>query len=225
VFRTELLCQHVDTLDAAVDSAAWKACADRHGSLAEHRDRLVACIDVAPDGQHVTLVGAAPLDEAVDGRVRVEVLGAWTSTDAARKALPGLLAALRPRAVGWYPSGPAAVLGLDLGEAHGVTVGQWTVRRDAMRPYAPGVVELRGDTVSAACQTLADLVQWHQVLHPDDPLMTAHVAASQRLRSGDGWRFVRRGAGHVDAAYAAAGAVYLARLLPLPAPPLRSRVF
>jgi hypothetical protein len=36
----------------------------------------------------------------------------------------------------------------------------------------------------------------------------------QALQVADGWRFVRRGQGNVDAAYAAAGAVHLARTLP-----------
>jgi hypothetical protein len=64
------------------------------------------------------------------------------------------------------------------------------------------------------------------VLHPDDPLLNAHIAGTSKLRTGDGWRFARKGAGHVDAAYAAAGAVRLARTLPPPTMPrLRGGVF
>jgi hypothetical protein len=69
------------------------------------------------------------------------------------------------------------------------------------------------------------VVQNHQLLHPDDDLLNAHVNGSQRKDSGDGWRFVRRGAGHVDAAYAAAGAVHLARTLPPPRKRVKPRVF
>ena len=59
-----------------------------------------------------------------------------------------------------------------------------------------------------------------KIVHPADVLLDAHVHAATRLRSGDGWRFARVGEGHVDAAYAAAGAVSLA----LTAPVVRSRI-
>jgi len=39
-------------------------------------------------------------------------------------------------------------------------------------------------------------------------------AAAQKLTVVDGWRFTRRGGGHVDAAYATAGAVQVARMMP-----------
>jgi len=68
--------------------------------------------------------------------------------------------------------------------------------------------------VAQACQGLADLVTGRQVLHPGDPLLDAHIAGSKKLHQGDGWRFVRRGAGHVDAAYAAAGAIHVALTVP-----------
>ncbi|MGL5909569.1 MAG: hypothetical protein ACRCZP_06180, partial [Phycicoccus sp.] len=165
---------------------------------------------------------AAQLD---DGRVRGEVAGAWSSTDEARRALPMLLLRLKLRALGHFPMGPGAVLGVDLADAHGVSVGRKTVRQDAMREDAPGVIDLAGAAVTQLCQTLADLVLARQVLHPDDPLLNAHVGGSARHVAGDGWRFSRKGAGHVDAAYALAGAVHLARSLPPPAKTVRSAIF
>lgn len=202
VFRTETLCQHVDALDAAVDLASWKASADPAGSLAEVRSRVAACVDVAPDGAHVTLAGAAVLD---DGRVRVEILAAWQSTEQARRELPDLLRRISPAQVGWFPSGPAAALGADL------------------RPL--GAVEIKGADVTEACQEFADLVAARSIRHSDDPLLNAHVAGTSKLRNGDGWRFSRKGVGHVDAAYAAAGAVHIARTLPAPEKRVRARVF
>jgi hypothetical protein len=48
------------------------------------------------------------------------------------------------------------------------------------------------------------------------------VKGAQKLISGDGWRFGRKGSNqHVDAAYAAAGAAYLALSM---AAPVRSRI-
>jgi hypothetical protein len=45
-------------------------------------------------------------------------------------------------------------------------------------------------------------------------LLDAHIAVAEKSATGDAWRFTRKGAGHCDAAYAAAGAAHLARLLP-----------
>lgn len=202
VFRTEVLCQRVDQLDGAVDLSAWKACADPAGTLDNVRDRVVACLDVAPDGQHVTLVAAATLD---DGRVRVEVVEAWSSTDQARAELPGLLARVAPRVLAWFPSGPAAALAPVL-------------RRD-------DGVEVKGAMVAESCMGLADLVAARRVVHPSDPLLDAHVAGVSKLHQGDGWRFTRRGAGHCDAAYAAAGAVHTALTVPVEQPLPRSAVY
>jgi hypothetical protein len=222
VFRTENLCQRVDTLDAAIDPGAWKRCEDPQGSLAPVRDRVVGCLDVAPDGRHVTLMLAAQL---ADGAIRVESAGAWESTDQARAALNGMLPKLNLRALGWFPGGPGVVLASDLAAHHGVTVGRWDVTKTELLESGPGVLELKGHDVPGACQTLADLAHGRRLRHPGDPLLDAHVAGSTRLNVQDGWRFARRGVGHVDAAYAAAGAVHLARRLPMPVAPARPRVF
>lgn len=204
VFRTETLCQRVDALDAAVDLASWKAGSDPTSNLGSVRSRVAVCLDVAPDGAHVSLAGAAVLD---DGRVRVEMLAAWKSTGQARRELPVLLRKIAPAAIGWYPAGPAAQLGVDL------------------RALRDDVLELKGQEVIETCMEFASLVGARQVLHPDDPLLNAHISGTAKMPSGDGWRFSRKGAGHVDAAYAVAGAVRIARTLPAPERRVRARVF
>gem|GEM_PF-2533639 len=192
--NTEVLCQRVDHLDAAVDASAWKACADAQGSLRGQKDRLAACLDVAPDGAHATLAAAALLG---DGRVRVQVIKAWRSTDEARFQLAQVLDELAPVQFAWYPSGPAAALAPIL-------------------RARPNSLELTGSKVGEACQGLADLATSRQIVQPGDPLLDAHIAGAAKLHTGDGWRFTRRGAGHCDAAYAAAGAAYLAQTMPAP---------
>lgn len=202
VFRTEVLCQRVDALDGAVSADAWKACADTTGSLDAVKDRAVLCLDVAPDGAHATLVAAALLD---DGRVRLDVVADWTSTAQLRADLPDLLTRIRPRAWGWFPGGPAAALAADLRVLRGARAG----------------VELKAAEVPAVCQAFAEQAVSRRLLHTGDPLLTAQVVGAQRLFSGDGWRFVRRGVAHVDAAYAAAGATWLARTAPVSRGPQR----
>ena len=208
VFRTEVLCQRVDQLDGAIDLTAWRACADPAGTMDGLRDRICLCFDVAPDGQHATLAAAAQL---ADGRARVEIVRAWKTTDAIRLELPGLLERIRPAAIAWYPTGPGGAFAPMLRPA-----------KNARTRVEH--VELTGMKVAEACQGLADLAQARAVVHPSDPLLDAHVAGAQKLPSGDGWRFTRRGGpqvGHVDAAYAAAGAVYVALTMP---PVKRARI-
>jgi hypothetical protein len=204
-FRTENMCQTVSQLDPAIDPDAWVRCLDP-GTLDDVRTRLALCADVSIDEQHATLAAAAVLP---DGRTRVEVLAAWSGADAVtslRRELPGWVLKVKPRRFGWFPGGPAAAVA---GEIR-------AKRRVDGRPFPPAsceVEEITGD-VSAACMGLASLVASHQVAHSDDPLLNAHTKAAEKLVAGDRWRFTRRGTGHVDAAYAAAGAVHLARLLP-----------
>lgn len=195
VFRTEVLCQKVDQLQGAIDFTAWRACEDPQGTMDPYRKRLAACLDVAPDGQHVTFAVAA---KQPDGVIRVEIVKAWPNTDEVRVELPDLLARVKPRVLGWFPNGPAGAIA-------------------PMLRKAKGAQELSGGKVSEACQALADLVRTRGILHPGDPLLDAHVKAAEKLPSGDGWRFGRKGSNqHVDAAYAAAGAAYLADSMPQP---------
>ncbi len=201
-FRTEKMCITVPTLAPAIDPGAWARCADP-GTLDEVRDRVALLIDCAPDGQHATLVAAAVLP---DGRVRVEPVEAWAgvgATDKARRALPGLVRRVKPRALGWMPGGPGAELAADMTRVPG-----WP-------PRGVDLVEVRGDA-AAACMALRSLVIAGQIAHSNDPLVDAHIAGAEKLDRGDTWVFARRGRGHCDAAYAVAGAVQIARSLPAP---------
>jgi hypothetical protein len=77
------------------------------------------------------------------------------------------------------------------------------------------VAEIKGE-LTAVCMGLAEQVTAVQIAHSGQELLDAHVGGAERLRRGDAWVFSRKGEGHVDAAYAAAGAVHLARTLPAP---------
>lgn len=212
VYRTEVLCQKVDQLDGAVNYAAWKACADSSGNMDALRDRIALCFDVAPDGAHCTLAAAAKL---ADGRPRVEIVKAWKTAGEARSELPGLIERIKPAALAWYPTGPAAELASILRPA-----ALKANHRPGKKPREPGELpedgELTGAKVAEVCQELAGLARGRRIVHPADPLLDAHIRGAAKLNTGDGWRFTRKGDGHVDAAYAAAGAINAALTMPQP---------
>jgi hypothetical protein len=230
VFRTELLCQTVDALDAAIDGKAWQDCRSPGLTLAPLRERMVCCVDVALDGGHVSLVGAAV---AGDGRAHVEVLAGWESIDAARVALPDLLTRLQPKDLGWFPSGPSAALGADLRAWRRkvrLSMARFTRdpgngRRILVTDDEEEATRIQGAMDKEACQGFAALVLGRRVAVAPSELLDQHVAAAQKVPVGDGWRFGRQGKSHVDCAYAAAGAVYLAQLLPPQAPIPRAKAF
>lgn len=206
-FKTEVMCMRVHLIDPAIDPDQWDAVGtDAPIDLAAHRNRVALCVDVSLDGSHASLVAAA----VVDGKVHCEVVEAWDGqgcTKRLRAELPGIVKKVRPRALGWFPQGPAAAVAADL-------------EGKAVRDWPPRGVELQALTgeLAQVCMGLAEQVTSGEIVHPNDPMLSAHVRASQKLRRGDAWTFTRRGSSPIDATYALAGAVHLARSLP-PAPP------
>lgn len=190
VARTELLCQHVSQINAALDPTGWSAGADPSGSVESMREALYGAVDVSLDGNHVALVVAATMP---DGRVRVEPVASWDSTRDARHELPELLKALDLRELLWFPGGPANALAPVLSSGRGLT----------------------GNDVSAACMGFAEFVQSGMVVHNGNPLLDGQVATAGKLMIGDGFRFTRRGSGNCNALYAAAAAVHAARTAPV----------
>jgi hypothetical protein len=197
-FLTEVHCRRVPLLDPAIDMEAWAACRDDVG-LDALRDRVALCVDVSLDEMHATIYAAA-----VDGeRVRVDAVMAWDGRNAVRDMtmqLPAIVERVKPRKLGWFPYGPAAVATAAL------------TNRPGWPP--PGVeVEAIRNNITAVCMGFAEQVRSGALSHTGDPLLEAHLRAAEKLTHGDGWRFGRRGAGAIDAAYAVAGAVHLARTM------------
>jgi len=226
-FKTEKMCMRVPVLDLAVDLEAWRreydeaqaiplgvrspnikaGCLDP-GSMADLRDRTALVVEVAEDELHATLYAAAQMD---DGRVRVDVVAAWAGpgcTKDLQNELPGQVAKVKPRAVGWFPEGPAAA----------VTAGMR--KRENWPPRGIALTAITSE-VAAVCMGLAEQITTGQVAHSGEALLDNQLATAEKQFTGDKWRFTRKGGGHVDAVYAAAGAIHLARTLP---PPTRPRM-
>lgn len=201
IFRTEILCQHVSSLDNALDPIGWAAGADPSGSMAPYRDCLAAGLDVSLDGTHVSLVVAAVRD---DGQYRAEPVASWSSTGDCRTELPEILAKLKPTGLAWFPNGPA----------------------NALAPFLRSLnysVEITGTDATAACMGLTDLIKAGRVQHNAGALLDGQVATVAKSGQGDQFRFTRRGGGSCSAVYAMAGAVHLARVAE--AKPKRAKAF
>lgn len=218
-FKTEKMCIKVEAADPAVTAEDWIACLDV-GDLSKFRNRLVMCFDFSMDEAHATMVVAAVLP---DDRVRIEVARSWDAGEI-RQFARGFRAQVKlinPRAIGWFPGGPAAsqaatLLGAEVDPETGEfkMVGQrpaWLPRRTLIEP-------LRGETASV-CMGFAKDVRDRQIAQSDDPLLNVHVPGADKLQVGPKWVVARQDDGHCDGYYAAAGATYLARTLPITSTP------
>lgn len=214
-FQTEVMCVRVAVFKPAINAAHW---AERGPSedrpalvLAGHRAALAVCLDVSLDGRHATLAGAA----VVDGKVHVGIIAGWDSPAAMRRELPGIMAAIRPRALVWFPHGPAAGFMTELSKPR-----RGTTTAERWPPRGVKLIEITGES-AAACMGFAEQVESDDLRHDGHELATTHVGNAIRRPRGDLWVFDRRGAGHIDAVYAMAGAVHATRTLPPAPPPLR----
>jgi hypothetical protein len=206
-FLTEILCLPVDQLDPAISPAAWAAQLAAGAVSLEQRLRLAACVDVAPDQQHVTLAVAALEDQGV---ARGEVVTGWDGPDAMTRALaelPGWVARVRPKVLGWFPGGPAATLDASLRDR------RVKGRGASWPPRGVTVTDIKADT-PAVCMGFAVAVTAGLFVHSGQALLDTQAGQAEKLWTADRWVFGRRGAGHVDALYAVAGAVHLARTMP-----------
>lgn len=206
-YMTEKMCIHVPAADPAVTPQQWIDC--KHpGTMALMRNRIAMCFDVSQDEMHAVLVAAGVMG---DGRVRVEVVAAWSGTaemKAFAKQFRAHVRRVRPKALGWIPNSPSAAFAalLSQQDAAEERVGVWP-------PPNVKVEALRGD-VPALCMGFAQQIKNQEIAHSDDPILNAHVPGADKLWVGSTWVVSRQGDGYCDGYYAAAGAVHLARKLP-----------
>jgi hypothetical protein len=205
--KTEYMCINVKIMNPAIDPGAWQRC-HKPGSLEHARSRLALVVDVSPDQLHAAVYAAAMMDA---DHVRVDYVESWAGekcTDELWHALPSLISRIKPQVFGWFPSGPAAAIAARLAARPD---------RTGWPPRGVTITEIKGE-LAAVCMGFAGDVMTERVMHSDDPLLNAQIEGAERLTRGDTWVFSRRGGGHVNAVYAAAGAAHLARTLPPPPP-------
>jgi hypothetical protein len=200
-FRTEYLCQKVKSLNGAIDPIMWNVCEDVD---ALPQQNVALCIDISRNGQHATLMAAETLS---DGRTRVEIVKDWSGQNTTlliQRELPGLVAGIKPRCIGWMPVGPMAVLGAQMKQRKGV------------RPWLAGVSVVEIKEAAEACMGFSAGVSNQQIAHNGDQLLTLHALSVSKYESVEGkWKFSRANDEPCDAVYAAAGAVHLSKTLPV----------
>jgi hypothetical protein len=230
-WRTENLCQRVANLDAILDPTAWAACRDltTDAQMAAMLSRHTYVVDVAPDGHTVFAAAARTDDDIIPGQVVRE----WPTLIEARDGLRDLCTRLKPRVLGWFPGGPGEQLRAELEAlAADELIGRRTfVRREdghvvrELTEAGPGLVGLAGQDYPGLCEGFVTLVQGGRFRHGDEPILNAQVGSAVWKDQGDGRRFARKGVGRVSGLYAVAGAVELARRLPLPSRAPKGRIF
>jgi hypothetical protein len=196
-FKTEHLCMKVRALDPAIDSSKWAECFDKDFTLRGLRPDSF-CLDISLNGNHATLAGTVILP---DGRARVWVEKEWRDANSMALLdleLDDLLRKHKPRVFTSMPIGPAA--------AKAATF-------KTLRIPGVQIQEFTGE-VTDACMSLAVEVRDLRISHPNDELLNAQITAVAKKHTAGRWKFTRDGKGNSDAAYAVAGAVHAARLLP-----------
>jgi hypothetical protein len=210
LFKTEYMCIRIRAFDGAINPERWAA-GYVAGDLRTLKSRLALFTDATPGPSgDIGLVGAAYLE---DGRIRVETLRTWPGPDAStaiRQSLPSVLKRSGARKLGFMPNSETAKLAIDL-------------RRIARS--AGVVIEEITAEVAEVCMSFAEQVEAGQIVYGDDEdMLTDHVTGAFKKYSGEKWRFSRQGKGDCHLAYGAAGAVYLARTMPITAGPKRGFV-
>lgn len=162
-FRTEVLCQWVETLvEPHVDPAWWDKC-HRKGAYAV--GRLVASLDVSFDRKraHISVAGLA-----ADGTPVVELLtrragSAWS------------VAYLERLRKNWGVQEVAV-------QSRGCGAAEWV---QPLKDAGFTVHEIQGFHVGASCGLFKELVESEGVVHRDQNALTLAVSGTQARRNGE----------------------------------------
>lgn len=202
VFKSEYLNIRVSSLTPSLISpVTWESLGDDQ-TLEGYADRLCMFVDIAPTMDHATVMLAAQMADGA--RTRLQLALEARSTAELVQLLPGLKAALTPVRSGFFGDGPTLSLASEL--------------------EALGFEKIPSST--EACAGLVEAVTSHRILHLADPMLTAHIANTQKLPASEGFRFSRKhSTGAIDGAYAAAGALFLVRTFEEEEPKPKAKLF
>lgn len=165
--------------------------------------------DIDESLQHAVLYAAAVTK---DGKtVLVDFVHEWKGENASREmldTLPAMLAKTKPARFGWLPDGPMAAVAANLTPEATVGLAAWPPPGVELVPLKPGVLPQLGNGFAAAVST-------GNLRHTGDPLLTAQAKEAEWAYRGNS-RYLSRPQGKaVQAIQAAAGAVLLAKTVPI----------
>jgi len=195
-FRTEALCQWVDTTTAqAIPWDLWTACADRDLEPITPADEVRTwwAVDLDTERQHAALVLVAERgDRLVAGLHR-----SWSGPEVNEGAISDDIAALWEQ---WAP----------VGIAFDPVTCQGLVDRNPGLPWE----KVTGTDWVISCSQLLDAVQTGYLVHADQPDLNAQLSVAGRRDYGDGtWRISRKDSTHpIPAVVALARAVHLSTM-------------
>jgi phage terminase large subunit-like protein len=179
VFRTEVLCQWIDTTtDGPFPPGAWEACGDP-GSEIDDDSRVTFCVDVAWD-RSAAYVAAAGY--RADGTPQVEIVADGQGTEwvlgwfAAKESRMAAAVAVQTK------SAPVASLVASMEEA-GLEVVDWG---------GSALGAATGDLYDRVRAAVGEGTTGGRVVHLSQPLLDAAAANAATRPAGDAWLWDRK---------------------------------
>jgi len=176
VFRTEVLCRWVDSINPAIPSQEWADCEDTSLKLDESKTTWLG-IDLSPDRRHGALVAAQRID---DERFFVQLLHTWhnpVSLD--DKTIANDIAPYARRFTA----------------LESVVYSKRTASAIAMRLSPAGIptTDIDGVEYAMSCDQLLSAVVSKRLRHKGQPELTKQILSASKLPYGDGaWVIGRR---------------------------------
>lgn len=175
VFRTEVLCRWVDSINPAIPSLEWSSCENKTEKLNEERSTWLG-VDLSPDRRHGALVAAQRLDS---DRFLVQLLHTWHNP-----------VSLDDKAVANDIAPYARKFNLEC-----LAYSKRTSSAVAMRlsPAGVPIVAIDGAEYAQSCDELLGAVTSGRLVHNGQTEFTKQILSASRLPYGDGaWVIGRR---------------------------------
>lgn len=175
VFRTEVLCRWVDSINPAIPSLEFASCENKAEKLDQER-RTWLGVDLSPDRRHGALVGAQRLDS---DRFLVQLLHTWHNP-----------VSLDDKAIANDIAPYARRYNTEL-----LAYSKRTSSAVAMRlaPAGIAIVDIDGAEYAQSCDELLGAVISRRLVHNGQLEFTKQILSASRLPYGDGaWVIGRR---------------------------------
>lgn len=196
VFRTEQLCQFVDSMSSFLPYGIWEKCFSESAVIpdAAKGTELFFGVDRAPSWEHATVVAVWKNGN----QYWVEVVREWSegcTPTAMLDFLGGLVERWQPRKI----AGDDYFLNEVFDKLHRAT--GYEIHR------------VRGVDHSRAALALYSAAVSNEIRHNGDELLADHINAAEKRDIGEAWRLSRKHSSrHIDAAVALACAIHAASL-------------